>query len=218
MARNSRSSTALALGVLVAIAGGASASAHRRDEYLQAARVAIDPARVRVELDLTPGITVADAVLSEIDRDRDGSISAAEADAYVRRVSADVALDVDGAALRPALMDRGFPAVEAMRRGEGTIRIDLAADLPRLDAGPHHVRYRNSHRADIGVYLANALVPDSDRVSVTGQERDVNQRTLDIAFIIAPAPGHRRLWVFLETAALVAGGVLVGVVYASVVP
>jgi hypothetical protein len=43
------------------IAGTAStASAHRRDEYLQAARIAVGPDRVRIELDLTPGMAVAD--------------------------------------------------------------------------------------------------------------------------------------------------------------
>ncbi|HXI29434.1 MAG TPA: hypothetical protein VNG89_13440, partial [Vicinamibacterales bacterium] len=48
-------------------------SAHRRDEYLQAARLAIDPGRVQIELDLTPGIALAEAILADIDRNRDGS-------------------------------------------------------------------------------------------------------------------------------------------------
>ena len=45
------------------LAGVAVVSAHRRDEYLQAARLALDPGRVQIELDLTPGIAVADAIL-----------------------------------------------------------------------------------------------------------------------------------------------------------
>ena len=40
--------------VLVAVAGPV--SAHRLDEYLQAARIGIDPERVQIELDLTPGV------------------------------------------------------------------------------------------------------------------------------------------------------------------
>ena len=44
------------LALALTIAGGAGVSAHRRDEYLQAARLAIDPGRVQLELDLTPGI------------------------------------------------------------------------------------------------------------------------------------------------------------------
>ena len=63
----------------MAIVGGAEVSAHRRDEYLQAARLAIDPGRVQLELDLTPGIALADAIIADIDRNRDGSLSAGRA-------------------------------------------------------------------------------------------------------------------------------------------
>ena len=60
----------------MAIVGSAEVSAHRADEYLQAARLAIDPARVQIELDLTPGIALAEAIIADIDRNRDGSLSA----------------------------------------------------------------------------------------------------------------------------------------------
>src|SRR5579859_3013567 len=96
MARSSRNSrrAAFALG-LVALAG-VSLSAHRRDEYLQAARIAIEPDQVRIELDLTPGIAVADSILADIDRDRDGSISPSEERAYVERVVDSLSLEIDG--------------------------------------------------------------------------------------------------------------------------
>ena len=57
------------------VGAGSATSAHRRDEYLQAARIAVDPDRVRIELDLTPGIEVADGVIAGIDTDRSGTIS-----------------------------------------------------------------------------------------------------------------------------------------------
>ena len=41
---------------------GSWTSAHRRDEYLQAACLAIDPDRVELALDLTAGIAVAEVV------------------------------------------------------------------------------------------------------------------------------------------------------------
>ena len=53
--------------VLAAIAA-VPASAHRRDEYLQAARIAIEPGRVLASLVLTPGIAIANGLLGEIDR------------------------------------------------------------------------------------------------------------------------------------------------------
>jgi hypothetical protein len=173
---------------------GSWTSAHRRDEYLQAARLAIDPDRVELALDLTAGIAVAEAVLSEIDLDKDGLISVAEARAYSDRVLSAIALDVDGIPLRVELVDSTFPAFDSVRRGEGTTRIQAAASMPRLTDGLHHLRYRNAYRSDIGVYLANALVPASDRVMVAAQRRDTSQRDLVIDYMLSrqPAPTARR--------------------------
>ncbi len=167
---------------------GSWTSAHRRDEYLQAARLAIDPDRVELALDLTPGIAVADVVLSEIDVDRNGLISAAEARAYSDRVLSAIALDVDGIPLRVELVDSTFPAFDSVRKGEGTTRIQAAASMPRLADGLHHLRYRNTYRSDIGVYLANALVPASDRVIVAAQRRDLYQRDLVIDYQLSRQP------------------------------
>jgi hypothetical protein len=185
-----------------AVAAGGPMSAHRTDEYLQAARLDIQPDRTRIELDLTPGIAVADAVLAEIDTDRNGSISQDEARTYVARVLTGITVDVDGARLTMQAGNCTFPAVEAMRNGEGTIRIDLLASMPHLGAGPHHLNYRNTNRRDIGVYLANALVPESDRVAVTGQDRDTDQHDLSVAYVLqAELPAGRNEWSLAASAA-----------------
>ena len=180
--RSSRSSWIGALALVVV--AGAAASAHRRDEYLQAARLAIDPGRVEIELDLTPGIAVAERVLKEIDRDGDQSISPREGQAYAARVLEALTLEIDGAALGVALAGSAFPTVDAMVKGEGAVRITAAASMPRLRAGTHQVRYYNAHRPDIGVYLANALVPVSSRVVIAAQRRDVAQRELTIDYTL----------------------------------
>jgi len=200
----------LALAFAAGIAGGAPVSAHRLDEYLQAARVAISPDRVQIELDLTPGVSVAEKVLSGIDLDRDGRISAAEAEAYSERVLADLSLDLDGTRLGTRVSDRVFPAIDAMRKGEGTIRLRLVSTLPALHAGAHHLRIRNDHQPAIGAYLANALVPASDLVTVTNQGRDYDQRALDIDYVLRDQPGASRwrvalavTWLFALVALLV---------------
>jgi hypothetical protein len=182
--RNSRSSAIGVLTLLLVLISGGWTSAHRRDEYLQATRLAIDPDRVQIELDLTPGIAVADAVLAEIDLDANGSISVAEARAYSDRVLTEIALDVDGMPLRVELVDSAFPTFDTVRKGEGTTRIQAVASMPRLADGLHHLRYRNAYRSDIGVYLANALVPASDRVTVASQRRDVDQRDLVVDYML----------------------------------
>jgi hypothetical protein len=79
--------------VAAAVAG---TSAHRRDEYLQAARIAVEPGRVRVDLDLTAGIAVAGAVIASIDGDGSGAIEPAEAYAYATAVGQALRLEIDG--------------------------------------------------------------------------------------------------------------------------
>jgi hypothetical protein len=184
----SRAGAALLLTSALAAAAGMRASAHRLDEYLQAARLAIDPDRVQIELDLTPGISVAAAVLSDADANRDGVVSPAEVDACARHVLEALAIDVDGVALSPRLIARTFPSMDAIRNGEGTIRLRIAADAGSLAAGAHHLHYRNGYRSDIGIYLANALVPVNDRVTVTDQRRDIDQRELRVDFVLSGDP------------------------------
>jgi hypothetical protein len=185
--------TVAAVVTCVTLLIAADAWAHRRDEYLQAARLGIEPDRVRIELDLTPGIAVADKLLEEIDRDRSGTISESEARAYAAAVRRGVTLEVDGQPLEVRLIGSRIPSVESMRIGEGAIRLDLAAAAPSLSDGAHRLRYRNAHHSDIGVYLANALVPDSNRVSVTAQQRDGDQRELTIEFTLRAASALRVL-------------------------
>lgn len=181
-----RSRYAAALTLTLVVVASASASAHRKDEYLQAARIAIDPDRVQLTLDLTPGISVADAILAGIDRDRDAAISAQETRDYALNVLTCIALDVDDVPVRLELAGSTFPAVDDVRNGEGAMRVEAVAQMPRLRDGAHRLHYRNDHRPDIGVYLANALVPGSTRVAVTAQRRDRDQRDLIIDYVLEP--------------------------------
>ena len=112
-------------------AAAASPSAHRRDEYLQAARLAIDPDRVRIDLDLTPGIAVADRILSDIDADRNGSLSSLETQAYVREVVSAITLDVDGSRLAVQGTDSAFPTFDAVRNGDDQLRLEARETCPR---------------------------------------------------------------------------------------
>ena len=176
--------------MIAVVAGGAGVSAHRTDEYLQAARIAIDPGRVQIELDLTAGIALADAILADIDRNRDGSLSAEEQQAYGSLVLSALTLEVDGTPARAQLGETSFPDAGAMKRGEGTIRLHLAAALPRQSGGVHQLFFRNRHHPDRSVYLANALVPETPRVSVTAQRRDTDQTELTIDYLVRGAPAR----------------------------
>ena len=178
------------MSVTLVTAWGTGVSAHRVDEYLQAARIAIDPDRVQLELDLTPGIALAETILADIDRNRDGALSSEEQRAYGSLVLDALTVDIDGTPVRVELAAAGFPGADEIRRGEGTVRLRLTAALPGLSSGVHHLRFRNRHHPDRSVYLANALVPASDRVSVTAQRRDVNQTELTIDYTLRAAPAR----------------------------
>jgi len=161
-------------------------SAHRRDELLQAARIALDADRLELQLDLTPGIDVAEAIIADADLDRDGQVAPPEQRAYCRRVLEAIHLEVDGAARALQPLSCTFPPVAAIRGGVGIIELKAAAAVPALSAGDHQVLFRNAFQPEGSVYLANALVPESDAVAVTAQHRDGDQRSLAIDYRIAP--------------------------------
>jgi hypothetical protein len=191
--RSSRAAGALAL-VLVVV-GAARLSAHRRDELLQAARIDVTPSRVQIELDLTPGIALAETILAGVDRNRDGSFSAEEQQAYGSLVLGALELEVDGTRLKLEPGASSFPGVDEVRRGEGTIRLHFAATAPRLSAGGHQLSFRNRHQRSHSVYLANALVPQSHHVTIAAQRRDVEQTELTIDYVLRAAPaGSTAAW------------------------
>jgi hypothetical protein len=189
--RASRCTPTVLVAIMVGVVTGG-VSAHRRDELLQATRIAIEPERVELELDLTPGIAIADAFIADIDRDRDGAFSAVEQREYARKVLAALALGVDDQPLHTEHVASSFAELDAFRRGEGTIRVQAAARLPRLSDGEHQLTFRNAHRREVSVYLANALVPESERIAITAQRRDTEQRDLTIEYLMRGSDGVAR--------------------------
>jgi hypothetical protein len=204
----SRAAAALAAGLIVL--ASVEASAHRRDEYLQAARIAIDPGRVEIELDLTPGIAVAAALVGDVDADRNGSFSDDEGRTYGSRVLREIRASIDGVPLALTLDHSRVPAVEDMLKGEGTLRLQVRASLDHLAAGVHQLSFSNLHRPDIGVYLANALVPSSTRVAVLSQTRDETQRDIVIEYILRDGPAAGTRWWLLAIGSVVLAGLIIG--------
>jgi hypothetical protein len=184
--RASRAARA-ALAAFVLLAIGDRISAHRRDDYLQAARIGIEPDRVAIELDLTPGAAVAEPLIAAVDTDRDGSLSMVEQDAYARRALGGVSIAIDGRPLWLELVSTSFPDLAAVRRGEGTVRLRLRTTLPDLSPGSHALYFRNANLPDHSAYLANALVPESARVSVAAQRRTRDQNALTIDYVLGTA-------------------------------
>ncbi len=198
----------------LAVIACAPAFAHRRDEYLQAARIAVDPARIGIELDITPGMAVAPGVLAAIDRNGDGSISEPEARVYAMGVQSGLRLEVDGRPLPLEISGVRAPEPSSLTRGEGIIRITLEAAIQAPAAGHHRLFYRNDHHPADAAYLANALSPSSARVKIGAQRRDADQRELAIDFTLDTSDAGGAPWplaagLAAEVATIVGLGLLV---------
>ncbi len=203
--RHLRASNVLlpALAVAIAVAAGVSVSAHRLDEFLQAARIDLRENGVSIDLALTPGVDIADAIVATIDRDSNGVVTTDEQNAYAQDVLSAVTATLDGAQLPLRLGGVSFPTVNDLRSGNGTIRIQLDASHSALWNGQHQLCFSNGHHPGQSAYLANALVPASSRVSVINQRRTVDQHELTIDYSVGVAQAR-----------FASGGLMVGLVAA----
>ena len=206
--RPSSSRTALAALTLTLVATSG-VSTHRREDYLQAARIALQPDAVEIDLDLTPGLDVAESFIATIDADRDGSLSTIEQRRYADQAVGEWAVALDGTVVPMHAIASTFSDADALRRGQGTIRLRARASLPGVSTGAHQLFFKNTHLADHSAYLANALVPDSARVSVTAQRRTSDQSELTIEYALRP-----------DTGSIVRAGLLVslGVITVLILP
>jgi len=160
--------------------------AHRDDQYLQATLVAIEPTGVRLQINLTPGVAVAEQVIAEIDRDRNGAISKNEAAAYAELLKRDLTLRMDRRKLDLKLTVSEFVPPEDLRTGSGTIQMEFSANFGPLAAGPHRLTIENRHLTTMSVYLVNAAQPRFATVQITRQKRNQNQSAGEIEFTVHP--------------------------------
>lgn len=174
-------------GLLVAFIALPSVSlAHRLDEYLQATLVSIAPNEVRLHINLTPGVAVAQRVLARIDRNRDNLISTNEVTAYGEALKRDliVQLDQHNVGLKLAVVN--FPMLAELRTGWGIIQMEFSAVIGPLTPGAHQLNLKNRHLPALSVYLLNAAQPQSTSVRIVRQKRNKNQSSGEIEFYIEP--------------------------------
>jgi hypothetical protein len=175
------------LPLLLAILGSpARALAHQLDEYLQATLVAIEPGEIRLQMNLTPGVAVADKVLASIDRNHDGKISTNESIAYAESLKRDLVVQLDGRNVELKLAAWNYPDPEEIRTGWGIIQLEYSAMAGALAAGPHKLTFENRHQPVASAYLFNAERPESATIKISGQKRNENQSMGEIAFDFQP--------------------------------
>jgi len=172
--------------ILALLAFPSAAFGHRDDQYLQATLVVIEPSEIRLQINLTPGVAVAEQVLARIDRDRDGAISKHEAAAYAELLKRDLTARLDGRKLELKLAASELVSPAELRTGAGTIQMEFTAISGPLAAGAHRLTLENRHLTTMSVYLINAAQPRFATVQITRQKRNANQSACEIDFTYHP--------------------------------
>ena len=141
-----------------------------------------DNAAEEPELDLTPGVEVADVILALLDTNHDGVISAAEGEAYAKLVMEKAVLEVDKQRLAIKLTRIHYPPVSEMQSGTGTIQLRASVEFALLAPGPHLLYFQNRHQTNESVYLINAYLPRWPAIRITRQKRDDRQTEIWIDY------------------------------------
>lgn len=154
--------------------------AHRTSGLLQASLIEVLPTQVSVEVSLCPGTDIASRVVALLDRDRDGSLSQAEAEAWAMDFLKTQSVTLGG---RPLPLD--FQAVHAtplseMDSGHSRITVLYTASLGEVASGEHTLVCANRHEPFESSYQCNGLVPKSPGVRIAGHRRDNGQRELTL--------------------------------------
>jgi hypothetical protein len=178
-------------------------AAHRLDEYLQAARVSLDRAQITLELDMTPGVNVAPAIVTLLDRNGDGTISQSEAGAYGNAVLKEIVVELDGHAVPLTLARVEIPSRDEMSDGLGTIQLRAVGARQHVTGGRRLLHFRNNHQPEASVYLVNALMPEDAGVSVVSQARDPRQQSVRVEYDVGPRWTAQVLWLVLAAVVLV---------------
>lgn len=187
--------------VLLFFACSVLASAHRLDEYLQAATIAVEQDRITVAMRLSPGVEISPVVLAMIDRNADRTISNREASGYVDQLLGDLSLTLNGESLQLRLISKEFPSIADMRDGLGEIRLELSAPIAAPRPGNQILRFESRHLTPIGAYLVNALVPSDPSIAIAAQARNFTQSSYRLDYsragssLASTAPStNPRIW------------------------
>jgi hypothetical protein len=160
---------------------GATASAHRLDEYLQATTISLERDRVRLTMRMTPGEAVSRRIIQGIDTDGDGVVSKPEERAYCNRVLRDITLTVDGKRVTPRLVAFTFPRAAELKKGLAGIRLEFVSAFSR---GSRKLDFENRHQRRIAAYLVNCLVPTDPALRVKSQRRNRNQSKYELEYVL----------------------------------
>jgi nickel/cobalt exporter len=123
------------------------ASAHPADMYAQSQSITLNGNGFEIDWKIAPGPFLADAVWEATDQDQNGSISPAEAKAWVSPFLSELSIVLDGQTLSQyQVQNIHWPAtVDVLRAGEDSIEVVLLIKWPSELTGRHSLKIHNSH-------------------------------------------------------------------------
>ena len=186
MRRANRPGLFLFLALVLTLAWWPRAAAAHAEHYAQSAYLRLDPERVTVELDLSPGSKVAGEVVKTIDTNHDGRIDDAEGRAYAGVVLAALAIQIDGEPRALTVTEAHYPPAEHLATGEDKLSLAFVATFPALAPGAHQIRFSNGHHPVESAYLAHTFT-ETKRVILGKQRRDATQQELTGDYRVAGA-------------------------------
>lgn len=168
--------------VLMMVLLAPNAPCHQLDECLQSTLVSIEPNGINLSIHLTPGIAIANQVLTRIDPNHDGIISTNEANAYIAQFEHDFAVTLNHQPVSLNLTAFDFPEMSELTNGFGMIQFDFSIPSPDLQPGQNQLTIENHHLPEFSAYLANAAQPKSAAIQIISQNRNQTQSTTTIVF------------------------------------
>jgi hypothetical protein len=135
---------------------------------------------------LIPGAQIAARVFALMDADGDGQLATTEQQAYAQRVRQELSLTINQEAAPLMLAEAVFPERSAMNEGLGAIRLTFTAPAGVGAPARQQLAFRNDHLPELSAYLVNPLIPESAAIKITGLQRDVLQRGLQVDFQATP--------------------------------
>lgn len=172
--------------------------AHRLDEVLLTSQVSIEPTRIVIDVYVTPGVLVARQFLENLDPLGDG-VNDTDLDAFAAALLRRFTLWSDGVQLKPMVVAADAAPTADLLEGTGAVHVSVEAGSDGA-AGQHFVEIANLYEPGVSIYLANAMLPPSDRVAIHAQTRDERQQRLRVDYSVAP----RAIWPFGILAATLA--------------
>ncbi len=139
--------------------------------------------RVSIEVELYPGLLVAEEFVAALDADGDGMISEDEALAYVRGLVGSSMHARFGASEVTLRLERVRCApFEALRASDGTLVFELSADAPSTD-GVREVAVSYSHAPAHSTVQLSVTLPLEEPVLVEQIDRTADGSTLTVRYM-----------------------------------